>query len=62
MDLLSLGVKASRGLDPSRLQLVSCECLYRHYLCDGMDDRVGGGRVISFSNCRSQSSLGMGIH
>jgi len=41
MDLLSLGIKASRGLERDRVQLVSCECVYWHYLCDDVDDRVG---------------------
>ena len=42
MDLRSLGIRASQGLDPSKLQLLTCECSYYHYLCDGEDDRVSG--------------------
>ena len=42
MDLRSLSVQASQGLDPSRLLLLACECTFYHYLCDGEDDRVSG--------------------
>lgn len=72
--LLSLHTLAAASTDDrSCVHLVQSECSYYHYLCDGIDDRVGVARELnqfplilchcafSFSPLHGRHSAGVGV-